>query len=68
MRLVELGEGWVGPWAGLLLADLGIEVIKVELAAIIDKLITYVVLPKIKSQITEEILPRVLDKIRKEKF
>jgi len=30
VRVVEVGEGWVGPWAGLLLADLGAEVIKVE--------------------------------------
>lgn len=30
LRVVEVGEGWVGPWAGLLLADLGAEVIKIE--------------------------------------
>ncbi|MBI2858715.1 MAG: CoA transferase [Chloroflexi bacterium] len=30
IRVVEVGEGRVGPWAGLLLADLGAEVIKVE--------------------------------------
>ena len=30
VRVVEVAEGWVGPWAGLLLADLGAEVIKVE--------------------------------------
>ena len=46
----------------------GTEVIKVELVAIIDKLITDVVLPKIKKQITDEILPKVLEKIRKEIF
>jgi len=30
IRVIEVAEGWVGPWAGLLLADLGAEVIKVE--------------------------------------
>jgi len=30
VRVLEVAEGWVGPWAGLLLADLGAEVIKVE--------------------------------------
>ena len=30
LRVVELGEAVVGPWAGLLLADLGAQVIKVE--------------------------------------
>jgi crotonobetainyl-CoA:carnitine CoA-transferase CaiB-like acyl-CoA transferase len=30
VRVVELGEAVVGPWAGLLLADLGAQVIKVE--------------------------------------
>lgn len=29
-RVIELGDGYVGPWAGLLMADLGAEVIKVE--------------------------------------
>ena len=36
VRVVEVGSGWVGPWAGLLLADLGAEVIKVESTATID--------------------------------
>ncbi len=30
VRVIELGEGIAGPWAGLLLADLGAQVIKVE--------------------------------------
>lgn len=30
VRVVELGEAVVGPWAGLILADLGAQVIKVE--------------------------------------
>ncbi len=30
VRVLEVGEGRVGPWAGALLADLGAEVIKVE--------------------------------------
>jgi len=30
IRAVELGDGYVGGWAGLLLADLGVEIIKVE--------------------------------------
>lgn len=30
LRAIELGDGYVGPWAGLLLADLGVEIIKVE--------------------------------------
>jgi benzylsuccinate CoA-transferase BbsF subunit len=30
IRVTEVGEGRVGPWAGLLLADLGAEVIKIE--------------------------------------
>jgi len=30
VRVVEVAEGFAGPWAGLLLADLGAEVIKVE--------------------------------------
>ncbi|MBI4304567.1 MAG: CoA transferase [Chloroflexi bacterium] len=30
IRIVEVGEGRVGPWAGLLLRDLGAEIIKVE--------------------------------------
>ena len=30
VRVVEVAEGWAGPLAGLLLADLGAEVIKVE--------------------------------------
>ncbi len=30
IRVVEIGEGRVGPWATLLLADLGAEVIKIE--------------------------------------
>ncbi|MBI3953853.1 MAG: CoA transferase [Chloroflexi bacterium] len=30
IRVLELGEGWVGPWALTLLSDLGAEVIKVE--------------------------------------
>ena len=30
VRVIEVAEGWVGPIAGLLLADLGAEVIKVE--------------------------------------
>lgn len=36
IRVVEVGEGWVGPWAGLLLADLGAQVIKVESIARMD--------------------------------
>ena len=30
VRVIEVGAGWVGPWAALMLADLGAEVIKVE--------------------------------------
>lgn len=30
LRVLEVADGWVGPWAGGLLADLGAEVIKVE--------------------------------------
>jgi len=30
VRVVEVTDGWVGPWAGMLLADLGAEVIKIE--------------------------------------
>ena len=30
IRVVEVGEGWVGPVAGMVLADLGAEVVKVE--------------------------------------
>ena len=30
VRVIEVADGWVGPWAGMLLADLGAEVIKVE--------------------------------------
>ena len=30
VRVIEVAEGWVGPWAGMLLADLGAEVIKLE--------------------------------------
>jgi len=30
VRVVEVALAWVGPWAGMLLADLGAEVIKVE--------------------------------------
>ena len=30
VRVIEVGAAWVGPWAGMLLADLGAEVIKVE--------------------------------------
>lgn len=36
VRVVEVAEGWVGPWAGMLLADLGAEVIKVESITRID--------------------------------
>ena len=30
VRVVEVADGWVGPWAGMLMSDLGAEVIKVE--------------------------------------
>ena len=30
VRVVEVASGWVGPWSGQLLADLGAEIIKVE--------------------------------------
>ena len=30
VRVLEVASGWVGPWAGMLLADLGAEVIKIE--------------------------------------
>ncbi|MFC2033642.1 CaiB/BaiF CoA transferase family protein, partial [Chloroflexota bacterium] len=36
VRIVEVGSGWVGPWAGQLLADLGAELIKVESTTIPD--------------------------------
>ena len=35
---------------------------------LLDKLIKEVVLPKLKEQLTEEVLPRIIDKIRKEIF
>ncbi|MBM2824761.1 MAG: hypothetical protein HW402_425 [Dehalococcoidales bacterium] len=37
IRVVEIGEGRVGPWAGLLLADLGAEVIKIESITRLDQ-------------------------------
>ena len=36
IRVVEVADGWVGPWAGMLLTDLGAEVIKVESITRID--------------------------------
>ena len=36
VRVVELATGGVGPWAGMLLADLGAEVIKVESLTSLD--------------------------------
>lgn len=29
-RIIEIGDGWVGPWAATLLGDLGAEAVKVE--------------------------------------
>lgn len=36
VRVLEVAAGWVGPWAGLMLADLGAEVIKVESTRVPD--------------------------------
>jgi hypothetical protein len=47
-----------------------IEIVKVEIMGLLDKIkiIKDVELPKIKEQLTQETLPRIVEKIRKEIF